>query len=543
MTISIRVTHPSGKIDSDVYWIGFLIVHDEYSTQGHALAVSSVEIASLGLSVSESQRVSGGFSYPIDLRNDPDYRVDRATVSKYYLKIDDLDTAFGAFPHVKNVEFAIFRKDGATLEPLGGATCIEFHLVNEVVRAGIGGDDIRHRLLRRTFACERGGRLELQLGTAWLADLAANGGIAAVCARLRQKLDEERTPRPPPTTTAVVPVPPDRTGSQPAYGDETRTTTPQSDPPDVEDVSGVKPPKEEDSVHKNPPEPGLGPDWRTKIEPEGDRRRNWKVVIGCCVVLVLVGLAYRWNAGTTLTPEPEPAPTPVPAPTLAPVPTPVPAPTPAPTSTPAPSPPPKSRDEIYTFGYVDHLEHVRGALQAIKASNEAQFTANITWLEDNKQNSMLDPDRSAERGRFNDNVEKRMHAADAQSRPDQLKAIAEELVEFLEVNFGLARAQLNLALTHVLLNQPKQALAPAFHTIVFNPRGGNGWVALGLALALAGDRDGGAEGLCVALKVSSYSDNTLRLMARLEDGEAYNRTVIREAAHKTRTVCPNERWQ
>lgn len=88
------------------------------------------------------------------------------------------------------------------------------------------------------------------------------------------------------------------------------------------------------------------------------------------------------------------------------------------------------------------------------------------------------------------------------------------------------------------------ALPPAIHTLVFNPDGANGWIALGVALARSNDEAGGITVFCAALRKVNFSDKTVAFLGRISRGEAtvYNYPEAIRAVGGTDKMCPRERW-
>lgn len=561
MTVSIRVTHPSGKIDPAKYWLGFLVVHEEYSETGMVYAVDSIEIVSLNLSFVEHRRVSGGFSFPMALRNDEKNRTDPSTVAAYYIQIEDLATAFDPFRSVKYVEFAVLQRDGGRLQSLGSGAVVHFHTDRGVVSCAIGDAEGRHACIHRTFARrDEDGRWTLAIGDSWLVQPNSRGEIREFCANVRDELEQQRRAlsklASPASANEAIPLQEQQNGSAPLKSIALPTDGNSDLGVDLQEVEGT-------NSLRSPVDQARGKK-PTPAKPDGDSGQNWQKI--AAVLSVLLGvvwyLVHRAPSAITSTvadgtdqartttspPPPVPAPTPAPPVVSRPAPLPqirvpvVPSPTPMPLE---PRYPVRTREEVTKFGFDDHLKKVVQVLKATGARDEATYVDGMTWLEANKQPPLLDPDGAVTRKAFNDETERRIVAArnttDQMAR-NELTKVAGDSTEFLMHNFGSARAQLNLALTYILLNQPKASLPPAFHSIVYNPIGGNEWVALGMGLALQGDHDGGTQGLCIALKVARFSDRTVSLMKRLEAGQEYDYPLIRQSAHNTRSVCPSNNW-
>lgn len=582
MTVSIRVTHPSGKIDPAKYWLGFLVAHEEYADAGKICKVDSVEIVSLNLSFVEHRRVSGGFSFPIALRNDEKNRTDPTTVAAYYIQIDDLAAAFDRFKFIKYVEFVLLRRDGGQLNALGSGCAVHFHTDSGVIRAEVGDAEGRHACIHRAFAHRNDdGSWTLAVGNSWVPQPNFRGEITALCAKVRDELEQQRHAA---TAPAPVPVPAPTPAPVPApvpAATPGGASVPKSRHGEGASANPVAPPAGRSKLIVGSPQgPKTGAPRPPIVETsdkkstalETVRESGWNWQKTTAVVALVVGvigyLVFRTPsapssdvvAGTgkpDATTRPQRLPPP-PASALVPPVVPKAAVTPhvqAPAGEPAPAHAPvepaqprypvKSREEIAQFGFDDHLKKVIQVLKATGVSDDSAYADGMAWLEANKQPPLLDPEGAASRKAFNDEAERRIVAARSMTDPlsrIELGKVVADSTEFLTNNFGSARAQLNLALTYILLNQPKASLPPAFHSIVHNPMGGNGWVALGMGLALQGDYDGGAQGLCVALKVARFSDKTVSLMQRLEAGAEYDHLSIRQAARSTRKICPSDKW-
>lgn len=207
-----------------------------------------------------------------------------------------------------------------------------------------------------------------------------------------------------------------------------------------------------------------------------------------------------------------------------------------------------SREQLAALGYPEHLAKVKFALASAKAKDITGIDQSRDWLKANKQIAFLpENDQEAKRVRvgrryFNEAIEKKIIKGQEKKDSKELQEAIVHLNDFLLENFGSANAHLNLAVAYIESDQSKFALAPAFHTIVFNPEGANGWLQLGLVLAINGETENGAAAMCVTLHIVKYSEKTLGLFNRIEQGLIYAKPNIREALAQTRTLCPGTGW-
>lgn len=207
-----------------------------------------------------------------------------------------------------------------------------------------------------------------------------------------------------------------------------------------------------------------------------------------------------------------------------------------------------SREQLAALGYPEHLAKVKFALASAKAKDLSGIDQSRDWLKENKQTAFL-PDNvdDAKRVRvgrryFNEAIEMKIVRGQANKDPKELQEAAVHLNDFLLENFGSANAHLNLAIAYIESDQSKFALAPAFHTIVFNPEGANGWLQLGLVLAINGEIENGAAALCVTLHIVKYSEKTVNMFNRIEQGLVYDKPNVKEALAQSRAMCPGTGW-
>ena len=207
-----------------------------------------------------------------------------------------------------------------------------------------------------------------------------------------------------------------------------------------------------------------------------------------------------------------------------------------------------SREQLAALGYPEHLAKVKFALASAKAKDSAGIAQSREWLIANKQTSFLPANEELAKqvrvGRryFNEAIEKKIVKGQEQKDPKLLQEAIVHLNDFLLENFGSANAHLNLAIAYIESDQSKFALAPAFHTIVFNPEGANGWLQMGLVLAINGEVENGAAAMCVVLNMVKYSEKTLGLFSRMEQGLVYDKPNVKTALAQSRAMCPGSGW-
>lgn len=210
-----------------------------------------------------------------------------------------------------------------------------------------------------------------------------------------------------------------------------------------------------------------------------------------------------------------------------------------------PVPPGKTvvaREQIYKFGFPEHLAKTTQVIKAMRDRDQVSFAEARDWLKANRQSVDFDQATALDRRKFNEAAEQKIVLARANKDTASLRESAIALDTFLQQNFGAATAHLNLAIVRVLLDEPQAALPAAFHTIVFNPEGANGWVLLGAALSGNKDIAGGAGAFCAALNIAKYSPKTIGLFTRIEAGDEYMSGGAKEAVQRTHAMCPGAGW-
>jgi hypothetical protein len=257
---------------------------------------------------------------------------------------------------------------------------------------------------------------------------------------------------------------------------------------------------------------------------------------------ILIGTGVLWMAVPHRdAPPPAPAPAPQPPPV-------VPAPAPAPPPN-VPEPlvmpvgnSPATREQLYKFAFPDHLDAVKKMLAAARAGRVAEFDLYAAWLHENKPERAWPAEATKARRAMAGEIERLIVLGKGGKDTAALEMAVDLSEKFLRTHFGYAAVHMDLALALTALNQPKPALVPAFHSIVFNPDGANGYVALGVALARNGDEDGAADAFCAVLRKSKYSDRTVAFFAKVASGEEFNYPQVTRAMRLTGDRCPKDRW-
>jgi hypothetical protein len=277
-----------------------------------------------------------------------------------------------------------------------------------------------------------------------------------------------------------------------------------------------------------PPSPPLLP-------PPAPSERRWSPVF---VTLMLA--AYWWpkpgasGAPAVRAPSPGPASAPRPEPPLVRLQIPDPA---IPTgNTPVPL------ETLYQFGFEEHQEATNRVLAAARSGDLVAFDEASAWLREHQPKpTWLDGEKAARR-EFLDSVAAMINAAKTANDRKGLEKAVQLSEKFLLVHYGLATAHMNLSIALSAMDKGKQALPPAFHAIIFDPRGVNPYVALGLALARTNEIDNAAAAFCSGLRRARYSDKTVGYFAKIANGEELVYPGVADAMRRTDTVCPRERW-
>ena len=188
------------------------------------------------------------------------------------------------------------------------------------------------------------------------------------------------------------------------------------------------------------------------------------------------------------------------------------------------------------------LRIAKGATKAVSYAEALDAALTWGWIDSRKQ--ALDADAWLQR--FTPRTAKspwsKINRAKAENDRMTLGRTVQISERFLQTHFGYSVAHLNLAIAKISLDDPKSALPPAFHSIVFNPDGANGYVALAVALARIGDVASSTAAFCSVLRKVKYSDKTVTFFARIARGEDFPYTEVTQAMRDTENMCPKEKW-
>ncbi len=199
-------------------------------------------------------------------------------------------------------------------------------------------------------------------------------------------------------------------------------------------------------------------------------------------------------------------------------------------------------EELYSFGFDDHLSAVNKALKAARRGDYADFDQQMLWLRSNRPSRDWPPGDAVARRKFSEFMEMAINRSKRNNDANGLRKSAELSERFLMTHFGHSTSHLNLSIARAAQGNGKAALAPAFHTIVFNPDGANGYVVLGVGLARSADEAGATNAFCSALRKTKYSEKTVAYFATVAAGADLNYPEVTRAMKETDNVCPRSRW-
>jgi hypothetical protein len=527
MPVNIKITHPTGKIDEKGFWIGFIVRHREQTARALPV-VTPIEIVGLGLSVAEERRHNRGFNFPLELRNADRFR--RIAVLAFYVGIDDFERTFGGYTAADCVDFAVLCKGKEPLESLGQRVVVEFYdgtkLLHEVP---IDEMHWRHHGVSLSIAGKRNGAWQQLIGpgSRWVPQEPFGGDIGTYCNQLIAQLRKaeqgpsiftpdtrapSRPPAPPASSSpraAPAPVPAVTLAPVPAQVARTEvagqaTTEPVSRP--VKQVGAGR---------------GQG-----KGSKEDADRSMLRVFLGGVVLAALVFSVAYWLFSARKASDAAPAVTRAAVPVAA----------PAVQAAPKPVPVLVPRDQLYEFGYKDHLKNVLAAVKAMGAGNRNAMNVSLNWLYQNRPAVQPEALDSAAQGAFRASIVQQLDHAGT-GRTELLQGISDQLERFLLGNFSQAWAQADLAQVKILLKEPQPALRPAFHAIVYDPHDARGWLLLGTGLAMSKDTAGAANSFCVGIESSGFTDQALGMLDSLETDGSYG-DKVNAAARKSRSLCP-----
>jgi hypothetical protein len=199
-------------------------------------------------------------------------------------------------------------------------------------------------------------------------------------------------------------------------------------------------------------------------------------------------------------------------------------------------------EALYQFGFEEHQKATNRALAAARSGDLAAFDEASAWLREHQPKPTWPDSEKVARREFLDSVATMINTAKAANDRKGLEKAVHLSEKFLLAHYGLATAHMNLSIALSAMDNGKQALPPAFHAIIFDPRGVNPFVALGLAFARTNKPDDAAAAFCSALRRARYSDKTVGYFARIAKGEELAYPGVADAMRRTDTMCPRERW-
>jgi hypothetical protein len=560
MKFAIQVRHPTGGISPADYWFGFVAKVDVNTSEGPLPRFSSIEVAELNLGLQDERRINGQFSYPIALHRAQQFRApgeyDKSIVSRLYVEVANAEAAFAQGGFLRAVELVFARRDG-TLAAL--AEPVEFRLfVDEerTARASIlleqhlfGQQAVRCDLLKAA----RGEPLAYCAPTTWKPIPEFGGGVSAYLRRREeQAVRAEREKRAGLGRAPAAPkaAPPRQIADPPAVAatQPPRETAPPREPvapPFVQPVRPAPPPPA--------PLPRFGLRWAALVALASTLliaflgTLGWntpaEVPVAATVAPSLAGgvqesapPAAAQGGRSEATPQSAP-PTEPSLPDASPDPVAVAGEIKVPVGN-APS----AREDLYKFGFPDQLAALKAVLNATGALDGAEFDAQSGVLRSLRPAREWPKDQAKERREFNERMEYVINYAKRSENKEALTKAVDLSEQFLATHFGHSTAHLNLSIAQAALGNSRSSLPAAFHAIVFNPEGANGWVALGIGLALSGDDVGATRAFCAALRKTKFSDRTVSYFERVARGEEMGYPPVTQAMNSTLNACPRDRW-
>lgn len=566
MAVTLQIAHTAGAnaINRDFYWYGFIIHHLEVDANGDFQPrVGALEIEHLGLTSSEEKRVAGGFRWPVDinnlLRQNKDARFTSQQIIKgFYVAFDDVEHAFEAFKLRTRIDLLLARKSGSKLFDLDMVASVSlFHDLVEM-SLPIGVQHKSHALVYRTLFTGAPNQLLKETPNApWVGLESFDGGIDKFLKDQGQLAVENLSISTFKTDIKVtVEVSQSELRERNLIHDfesviEPKTNELEVVPPEVTIAPHVEP-SAESAPNPLPPKPKTAFTWIA-------------VAVAGVAVLFFVLLQQRGSPALVVnnTNQANASAT-VSQPSIGKQSAPV---TPQAAMPPMASAPKTveiaeevkkidignsiqipqgtsvvDQSELYSFGFKPQLDLVKLILAATGELNTAEFDAlTATLYRDRPLREWTKTDAVA-RKQFNEKMESMIVNAQAKNDHRELQAAISFSESFLKSHFGHSTAHLNLSMAQASAGNGKSALPPAFHSIVFNPDGANGWVALGVALAKSGDAAGATNAFCVALRKTNFSDRTVAFFDRVARGEDLKYEEVTRAMSSVYTACPRERW-
>jgi len=572
MTFVLQVSHPAGgeAVNPERYWYGFIIHQLVLGSDGKIQpAVVAKEVTQINLTSGEDKRQRGGFFWPVALYND--LRIKRLPsfnqiATSLYVGLADPNLAFSEYKLCLRVDLLIARKGGLKLFDHGMVAKVSaFRDHNEEpwpIEQAHTDDAAVYRTL---FKADRPDTpLQPVLDSAWVGVSSFDGGI--------EKFLMEQETAVKNAVTAKEEVQRKARLASKARSPSVPTTSGLPD-------SIASPPK---AVAQSAPVSiveAFAPASVTVISESAQPKsitddRSW---VPYAVVAVMIGaVAFLKQQSTesrqtTLSPSSSPvvAVVPVQPKTVPPAPSAASTPAlppslpsataPAPESSVDPAPAPVaqanseqifvpqgnsvvSKDKLYTLGFEPQLVLVKRMLTATKQQNATEFDSLYEELKRFRPQHEWPKSDAVARRKFNERMETLVNTAKAANDQAGLQSAISLSEQFLMSHFGQSTAHLNLSIARAASGNANSALAPAFHTIVFNPDGANGWVALGVALARSGDESGATNAFCAALRKVNYSDRTVNYFEKVIRGEDLPYPEVTRSMSAIYAVCPKATW-
>ena len=559
MTFVLQTSHPAGSaaFNSEYYWYGFIIHHLVLGSDGKTQPkVVAKEIAQLGLAMKEESRRSGGFFWPLDLylKSRDNQVTFKQIAHDLYVGLEDSKVAFSEYPLCLRVDLLVARKGGSKLFDNGMVADVTVLCDKEEKRWPIAQEYVLDAAVYRTiFQAQKPGLpLEHVIGGAWSGVNSFDGGIEQFILEqengaknaIKAKEDSARD------ETAAIKI-------------ETDKVLTTRDSAAISAAEVGRAPQAATAVSTKDLSSGVGVTVPTKPEPAPDRSKF--IAIAAASVVGIVGvIAYTQQnrvdpLPVAVSPSSTTAVAAAPVPATAQQSTPVSPPEPAKSAAVEPSPPPVdqarpdqifipqgnsvvTRDKLYSLNFEPQLALVKRMLNAAREKNATDFDSASEELKGFRQQNDWPKGDAVARRKFNEHIEALVNSAKTANDQVRLQSAISLSEQFLLTHFGHSTAHLNLSIAQAAAGNAKSALAPAFHTIVYNSEGANGWVALGVALARSGDISGATNAFCAVLRKVNYSERTVNYFGKVSRGEDLAYPEVTKAMSDVSAVCPQAAW-
>ena len=576
MTFVLQISHPahSDAVNREHYWYGFIIHQLVWGSDGKSQpTVIAQEVAQLSLSSKEDQRRKGGFFWPTDLYND--LRIKRIPsfneiVSGLYVGIEDPNLAFSEYKLCLRVDLLVARKGGSKLfdnRMVAKVSAFRDQTEEPWPIDEAHSDDAA--VYRTLFKAERpAAPLEPVLDSAWVGVSAFDGGIEkflreqetaakdAVWAKEESERKARLASKTPSAYVSTTQVLPDGTASAAkAVAQHVAVAEAIAPAPVIEAAAPAQEKSKANSRSLVPYAVAAAVLVAGAITFLQQKRTDSDQAAlspsSSPVVVATPALPKAVPVAPSPIPRPAPAPPPPPSSPSASVPAPQPYVAPAPPPVAQASPDPifvpqgnsvVARDKLYSLGFEPQLVLVKRMLTATKQQNATEFDSVYEELKGFRQQHEWSKSDAVARRKFNERMESLVNTAKAANDQAGLQSAISLSEQFLMSHFGHSTAHLNLSIAQAAAGNAKSALAPAFHTIVFNPEGANGWVALGVALARSGDETGATSAFCAALRKVNYSERTVNYFDKVIRGEDLPYPEVTKAMSAIHTTCPKASW-